>query len=511
MNAHIVVEENVNRPGRTDEIYYFVVDQDGEVVTEWERITEMSGSSLRPDIAIDQINIPHIVWMNVNVNTNVYYTKLNDLERIEKKAITNTPEASTSPRILIDKASQDKHIVWSEDVVLGPSINSRIWNAVIGDDWSTKTSPTRMTYGGVDAEVPVIVMDHDHNMIVAWDDNRPDPEIGDKVWDIYYMRNAEGLNIAPLAVLEINGIPVDEDTELKFHLGDEITLFAGNSSDPNGWDEVKEYNFLITHENFTEASGWRENATFNYKFEELGTYFISVKVKDYLDGVSELPRSLIVKVSKKPLGHTSSILSSPEVQGTVVASSIGITAALGYVVGGTEIGKYKFFSLLGVPLYSRIKKEKTLDNYIRGQIHGYILAKPGCHYNQIKQTLNLNNGTLAYHLRKLEREEFIKSQRDGMYKRFYPQGLKIPKRTLKLSKMQKRILDVITMNPGISQKEVAKEVGISAPAVIYHIGVLAGAKLVRREKKGSRVEYYIILQADDEDGGLPAGAPAAGQ
>jgi len=498
-NAHIVFEENVNLPGYTDEIYYCVVDPEGDLKVNLERVTVLKGSSLKPDITIDQIDVPHLVWANINVETNIYYTKLRDLDNIETKKITDSVTESNNPRLVLDDMGVNICIVWSEERYVGIRENSRIMYSKLNDTWSVTKPETYLTYGGLGAEMPVVAMDGYKNYIVAWDDIRVDPGTEEKVWDIYYTRETDGTNLEPVDILEVNGIPIDNDMELKFFIGDEVTLFAGNSSDPNPWDESVEYNFTIIHDEFKEASGWRSNDTFTYKFNETGIYSIYVKVRDSFGLENGRPKAVLIKVVKKEGADTNVILKNPSVKGAVVAGSIGITATLGYIVAGTEIGKYKFLTMLAVPLYSRIKKEKTLDNYIRGQIHGYILAKPGCHYNQIKQTLGLNNGTLAYHLRKLEREEFIKAERDGMYKRFYPMGLKIPKKTLKLSAMQKRILEVITMNPGISQKEVAKEVGISAPAVIYHIGVLAGAKLVKREKKGSRVEYRAIEQTDEDE------------
>jgi predicted transcriptional regulator len=40
-------------------------------------------------------------------------------------------------------------------------------------------------------------------------------------------------------------------------------------------------------------------------------------------------------------------------------------------------------------------------------------------YSSIKEELQISNGTLSYHLKMMEKENFIKSERDGLYKRFY--------------------------------------------------------------------------------------------
>ena len=509
LNAHIVFEENVNLPGTTDELYYCVVDPQGHLKVNMERVTVTSGGySLRPDIAMDRDDTLHIVWeRHSGEESDVYFTEIQNGIKSEALKVSNLPKAY-SPSLVID-GGKDTHIVWSQNLYSHIADNSRIQYAVVGSDGIISTEPMFLTYGALGAKAPAVALDGYTNVIVAWDDYRADPKIGVNVWDIYYMRNVVGVNLEPVDLLQLNGANVTSN-ELKFYVGEEALFYAGNSTDPNPWDQVLQYNYTIVHANETFYSGWDENASLRYKFDEVGDYLVFVKVKDSFGYKNSRPHAALISVIEKPKPQPVPMMENPRMRTTVVASGIGITATLGYLIAGTELGKYKFASLLLVPLYSRIKRENTLDNYIRGQIHGYILAKPGCHYNQIKQTLHLNNGTLAYHLRKLEREEFIKSARDGMYKRFYPVGLKIPKREIKLSAMQERILEIIRHHPGVSQKEVATEVGISAPAVIYHIGVLSGAKLVRSEKVGSRMEYRAIERPEDEwelpTDGTPAGS-----
>lgn len=497
LNAHIIFEENVNAPGPTDQLYYCVVDQQGHVKMSMQRVTSTNGQSLRPDIAFDRNDRLRMVWEEVHgTQSGIYYAEVGEPGHYPMLRVSSGTDSSYDPRLVID-TDLSTDIVWSQNVYSGPIDNSRVWYAPVGADGTVETEPTTLTYGGLGAKAPAIALDGYGNVIVAWDDYRKDPVIGIEVWDVYYMRTVIGVNLEPIDVLEVNGAPFNGG-DLDFIVNDEAVFYAGNSTDPNAWDQVMEYNFTVVHGNMTFYSGWSENATLDYKFTEPGDYVIYVKVKDTFGYKNSRPKAALARVTEKKASTPVTILENPRIRTTVVASGIGVAATLGYLVAGTEIGKYNFLTLMLVPLYSRIKRENTLDNYIRGQIHGYILAKPGCHYNQIKQTLNLNNGTLAYHLRKLEREEFIKSVRDGMYKRFYPVGLKIPKREIKLSAMQERILDIIRQHPGISQKEVAGEVGISAPAVIYHIGVLAGAKLVRSDKVGSRMEYRALERPEDE-------------
>jgi predicted transcriptional regulator len=172
-------------------------------------------------------------------------------------------------------------------------------------------------------------------------------------------------------------------------------------------------------------------------------------------------------------------------------SFLSVVVVVG-VVGGTERGKLFALFFLFVPLYSRMKKNTVLDHYVRGQIHGYIVANPGDHYNSIKEALKLNNGTLAYHLRVLEREGIVKSRSDGIYKRFYPSDMKVPENDgTRLTEIQKIIIKRIKETPGISQKEMSRLVGVSPSTINYHIDILKSAGLVRSERRGMRIGYFL--------------------
>ncbi len=162
-------------------------------------------------------------------------------------------------------------------------------------------------------------------------------------------------------------------------------------------------------------------------------------------------------------------------------------------IAATEVGKYGFFAGI-VPLYSKSRK-KNLDKnfgYKKGLIFGYILGNPGENYNAIKRVLNLNNGALAYYLRILEKEGVIKSERDGMYKRFYPARGDITKDVLELTEVQKGIYNTIKDHLGISQKEISSYLGIPRQTVNYHIQMMVDARVIRMEREGKRTRCYIL-------------------
>ncbi len=174
------------------------------------------------------------------------------------------------------------------------------------------------------------------------------------------------------------------------------------------------------------------------------------------------------------------------------AWSLGISVVLALIVANTEVGKYSFFTIVLLPLYTRLRKEEVLDHFVRGQIYGYIMANPGKHYTSIKDSLKVTNGTLSYHLRTLEMQGFIKSKRDGTYKLFYPLHMKIPQRQgIKLSDLQINILDIIRQNSGPTQNYIAKALEVSQQTVSYNLKNMYREGIIRKEQIGRLVKYYI--------------------
>lgn len=154
-----------------------------------------------------------------------------------------------------------------------------------------------------------------------------------------------------------------------------------------------------------------------------------------------------------------------------------------------ESVKYKLLMFI-VPLFSRLKREEVLDHETRGMIRGYVIANPGDHFNSIKASLKLKNGTLAHHIHILEREKIIKSVKDGKYRRFFPIGMRIADRAFP-TKIEKLILDIVKETPGVTQKDIASQLGISQPTISYHITKLRKAKRLRTEKHGMSLRHFL--------------------
>lgn len=255
----------------------------------------------------------------------------------------------------------------------------------------------------------------------------------------------------------------------------------------------------------TETSGLSMDvvpAVTNMSVGDTDAFFLRIEAPPWVDNMG--PEVRIVLLRPEGEGALANIASleitihPPVAEVSWWSNSIATTAVAGGLLGAilaainvTELGRYKFICLF-VPLYTKLKREEILDQYVRGKIHGYILANPGDHYSSIRNALDLTNSSLAYHLGVLEKEELVRSRRDGMYKRFYPMGAKLPDDGgSPFSLIQKRIIQVIRETPGICQKDIASVLGVSSSTVSYHITRLVERELITSKRKGMRTTYHI--------------------
>jgi PKD repeat protein/predicted transcriptional regulator len=230
----------------------------------------------------------------------------------------------------------------------------------------------------------------------------------------------------------------------------------------------------------TEATG----SSVTHSYPRPGTYQVACTVRD---GYGDLTVRITVNVRATP----TTITTSPAILPWAVLA-VAILAVVGFAafVAGTEIGMGLLIPLL-IYLYSKIGKDEILDNFLRGRISGYIVANPGDHYTSIRDALDLSNGALAFHLRKLESEGVIKARADGVYKRFYPAEMRVPEPNGgSLTQVQRIVFDKILETPGISQKDIAGILNVSGQTVAYHAEALVRKGRIRRMRAGLSVRYY---------------------
>lgn len=144
--------------------------------------------------------------------------------------------------------------------------------------------------------------------------------------------------------------------------------------------------------------------------------------------------------------------------------------------------------------------KKPLDHKTRKMIYNLIVARPGVTYKFIKKTLELTHGTLRYHLNFLERNDKIKSKLEHRNKCYYPIerfGFRIrpelsEEMTYKLTEKEEMIIGIIRRNPGITQKNLISKTKSLKMTVVYNIKKLLDLGIIRKQRGGRNIHYYII-------------------
>jgi DNA-binding transcriptional ArsR family regulator len=150
--------------------------------------------------------------------------------------------------------------------------------------------------------------------------------------------------------------------------------------------------------------------------------------------------------------------------------------------------------LLGAFSYSRLKRRSVLDNLNRKNIFEQIKTNPGVHFNQLLRDLDMQPGSMSYHLNVLEKKEYVKSIQDGNYRRFFLYGASTDFK-IALTSIQLRILSIVDKKPGITQAKISRSIGKNRMLVNYHIKILRDAGILSVEKSGRETLCYTTSAA----------------
>lgn len=168
-----------------------------------------------------------------------------------------------------------------------------------------------------------------------------------------------------------------------------------------------------------------------------------------------------------------------------------ITSKYSWIVGIIIILIFiNILVFLLLTLKIRITEKLLLDNVNRCMIIDIIRRRPGVNFSSIQKDLNIQIGSLSYHLNVLEKFQLIRSVQDGRYRRFWMYEDKVDL-VLKLTSVQEMLLYVIFKNPGISQSKLSMKIGRSRMVVHYNLRILKDIGLILIEKNGRETSCFI--------------------
>ncbi len=184
---------------------------------------------------------------------------------------------------------------------------------------------------------------------------------------------------------------------------------------------------------------------------------------------------------------TTSATAAPDIQPTANVTTIAVIITVIALL-------LAFFFLMGGVKY--VTPENVLDTEIRKHLYDYIDEYPGSHLREIARELDLKPSNAAWHLRKLEQTNLIRSRNIGGKKVFYlvEGGVEAKQRAVAESILRNKnardIMSYLSDHPGKHLLEVAHALSINHHVVKWHITKMQEAELIEGDTTNSAYPVY---------------------
>ncbi len=151
--------------------------------------------------------------------------------------------------------------------------------------------------------------------------------------------------------------------------------------------------------------------------------------------------------------------------------------------------------------HRRISRKNALEHDVRRAAYLCIRENPGINHSSLSRRLEINVGTLRYHLATLCETGKVRSEHDHGLLRYYASGrVAREEEGYPLNGTRRRILGLLMQDPGMTRKEVASALDIVGASVTWHMSLLIRDGIVQSERDGRLVRYFprrdIVSRAD---------------
>lgn len=165
----------------------------------------------------------------------------------------------------------------------------------------------------------------------------------------------------------------------------------------------------------------------------------------------------------------------------------------------------------GALLFVALHEDNPLDNEIRRAIYEHVQEFPGLHLSEVARSVDVDTNHAKYHLRVLEDEGLVSSEREDGYWRFYPRAdgslgkheILQPEDKELLSLLRReiplRITLILLEREEANASSLGDELDIAASTVNYHTSKMEEAGLLESYRDG-RKRVYRLIQPEDVRG-----------
>jgi predicted transcriptional regulator len=177
--------------------------------------------------------------------------------------------------------------------------------------------------------------------------------------------------------------------------------------------------------------------------------------------------------------------------GITIDTSTGLSIAVIIAAIATII---TFFFTHGGIKY--VTAENVLKTEIRKSLYNYIDEYPGSHLREIARELDLKPSNAAWHLRKLEQTNLVRSRVIGGKKVYYlveggaDARIEAIAESILKNKNARNIMNYLVNNPGKHLLEIANSLKLNHHTVKWHISKMYMAELIDGDTSNSAYPVY---------------------
>lgn len=199
---------------------------------------------------------------------------------------------------------------------------------------------------------------------------------------------------------------------------------------------------------------------------------------------------------------TAATTSAPVAPASALTVAAAAAAGLGLLAlawGSLKSLGHKLLLVPAIGLYAKISRSEVFENEVRERIFETIRARPGIAATDLARAANVAWGTTIYHLDVLEQTRMVTSVREGRHRRYFLNGqpLEASKKAIAIlhNPVTADIAERVARAPGITQKELSLQTGMSPQALHWHLTRLANAGMLRKERAGRAVNLFAAPAA----------------
>ncbi|MFH1100810.1 MAG: winged helix-turn-helix transcriptional regulator [Methanobacteriota archaeon] len=193
-----------------------------------------------------------------------------------------------------------------------------------------------------------------------------------------------------------------------------------------------------------------------------------------------------------------------------VAETVGAASRIGPDMTGVTIGVIVAVIAIIITLFfvaggiKYVTPENVLDTEIRKNLYEYLDECPGSHLREIARELNLKPSNAAWHLRKLEQTNLVRSRMIGGKKVFYlvEGGIEVRKLAIAESILRnenaKNIMQYLNDHPGKHLLEIAHALDLNHHVVKWHLKKMHMAELIEGDTSHSVYPVYYPTEVGAE-------------